>query len=914
MTENITAVSRDEHIVRNAFDFDEYLPLDRDVEDDMEYDYIENEIDGASSSSYEEEEIFVDSTARAQIKLDTVPENEDVEYHDEEVSETEVFWEEVSESVYFESDDVVDEYIIEEPETRSDMIARVRNILKDDTNNHGDGSEVDSSSRCSSSSGEGSSVPPVDFDLGSYEEAELHSPDEEEEEPEDYEKACRVMIAFVYPHLDPVTMLHGCDLQNLYTNLKQQYLHLLRNKPKAIKTDSNNPELLDEERVIIKDDDVNEFTELSINSYSDSDRNFVSPEPIPDDAEFEDANKIPAVGHSNSASEIASHSGSEQVATASTPPVQKWLDRDADDPEDFEYACRRLCHCMYDQNDPDYDVDTMFLRSTPVDLYKYLKHHYWYLVHTNQLDKNALHRNDSNERVEEGEEEKQLDDGVKTVEESTTVNINLSNLNLATDEVRKSRNDEVYYSPSNRTESLRSLFSTRTENSERSKKGEIEKSLENKNKNIEIPKDELFIKYGQPLVTEKIENNEDDDIPSCSDENKTQMQRSEDINELLIVEESRLPSRKGSFDHNETSDNFDDTEESVQDEIIQNSLNNSTTSSFTEKESEEIDMNGPCGNSYSSFREEYSKEYNDMLARHKNGEDIDESRLRGEKLTEDKIQDIEQSFDQEKPLTHEHEGRTEICLSNDSASKVTPIDISEQEMSLSVGDVANSNEKSNVISIVDQSMSFGDITTDFKTGRDDRSEGEHKLIIEEDSSIEKNSSSLSLNDLQDVRSELQIAHNQGHGPKTAVKDPKELEWRNKKIQEDLKSIIKETEEVELHQSISSEIVAALNASSLKTAFTKKFYHPIQHDHIYYPSVAKAVHNFSLVEEAEKVFRNEFSFELSTALRTIASSRMTKDANEVDENDISIREATVTVVLDDRIEAGSNEEAMRSKMI
>ena len=93
--------------------------------------------------------------------------------------------------------------------------------------------------------------------------------------------------------------------------------------------------------------------------------------------------KISAIKQLNSITGISNR----QCNNNSAPKIERWLERDADDPEDYEHACRLLCQFMYDGSDPAYNVDTMLRRSTPRDLYQHLKHHYWYLVHTKQVHK-----------------------------------------------------------------------------------------------------------------------------------------------------------------------------------------------------------------------------------------------------------------------------------------------------------------------------------------------------------------------------------------------------------------------------------------------------------------------------------------------------------------------------------------------
>merc|ERR1712196_137089 len=107
--------------------------------------------------------------------------------------------EEVSESLHVEKEDTHNDDTSEELKTKSDMLANVRNMLGIKKSNQDDSSFVDGSSQCSSASDElsggDSSVLPLDYDMGSYGSSELHASDEEDEKPDDYEEACRVMIA-----------------------------------------------------------------------------------------------------------------------------------------------------------------------------------------------------------------------------------------------------------------------------------------------------------------------------------------------------------------------------------------------------------------------------------------------------------------------------------------------------------------------------------------------------------------------------------------------------------------------------------------------------------------------------------------------------------------------------------------------
>jgi hypothetical protein len=67
------------------------------------------------------------------------------------------------------------------------------------------------------------------------------------------------------------------------------------------------------------------------------------------------------------------------------------LERDADDTNDYEFGCRKLIQIIYDDDDEEHHPDVMLRRTSPRELYRYLKQQYWYLVHTGQLEEDALH-------------------------------------------------------------------------------------------------------------------------------------------------------------------------------------------------------------------------------------------------------------------------------------------------------------------------------------------------------------------------------------------------------------------------------------------------------------------------------------------------------------------------------------------
>ncbi len=582
MTDNIASVIGDRNEMLNSFDyFDQFIKSKSESDEEIVEEFIEEVIEEVddSSSSYYEEEIIDDPLARTSIRLDTLHEKEE----EEDYSESDALWEDVSESFHCESDvsrsfnsgkASSKKSPIEELKNNSDMLARVRELIN--SNKLDEGSMVESES--DSDGGGSSSVLPLDFDMGSDDDDEPDSSDEEEDEPEDYEQACREMIATVHPNLDPKTMLHGCDVQNLYTNLRHQYRHMVRTSKK----DLLKSESMESEPAIIEDDDPDEdlddapgdesddgfdedpsasdFVELSFKSNSERHPDIVSPEPVVNNLKVEDTNKSSVAEQFSYVSQVDNYVSSKQIAAKEPPKIEKWFHRNNDDPEDFEYACRLLCAYMYDPNDPDYDIDTMLQRSTsPQALYRYLKPNYWYLAHSNQLDEHGYYISN-----ESPEEEEQLEDAKKEV---------------AAEE----------QASSNKVEALRSFFANRNQLSEGSKmsggskRSEGSRTLLEQNnsesaiKDIEMHEEKTSDQFDEPVLMDVNESTED----ACEDSQNDEME-AEDEN--VAMEVSSLGD-----DQSETSYISDDSEERSEDSYSQNSMDDSNSYSSSENDNISVD-------------------------------------------------------------------------------------------------------------------------------------------------------------------------------------------------------------------------------------------------------------------------------------------------------------------------------------
>ena len=621
--------------------------------------------------------------------------------------------------------------------------------------------------------------------------------------------------------------------------------------------------------------------------------------------------------------------------------VEKWLERDADDPDDYDDAVRRLNRTIYGDNDPDHDVDTMLRRSSLKDLYTYLKQHYWYLVHTNQLDENALMKNHQD-----------LNDNNN--KSNHISNQRMSNEREAIEEFllsRSSSNRVVNYSKNDNLP--KSTSASRIHPKE-------------ENYDVELSSESNEARFSSN--EESFAGNTDD----CYDE-----PRSPRVDESDTV-------RRGSYkreilhEFNESDSEFDSDSDSefeseYEDYVLDNEHSVGRENIISEDHSD---------SSYDSLREErfalYTKEYNKALAKQEEGGAVDEDRLYllelavrdrlGEELTNDEQleleefdlgENLEQAVEDESPSLSTEERssptatnnlREQICCNHDTTNCASYEYEGDQSMSMGdfvefnnarymTGATISANDKSykettsgeNSLSMADLYMSKRDHGRSDITAPDTKTVCEEKCNRQQDIPLSmigntsgistgsscnhtselndqhvgnNNNSVISLNQLREIKTDLEMIHKNNAFEyrckplKIPVNDPKELEWRKKKIEEDIQSIIEKAEEKEIKDVIDTEVVFALKSSALKLALTKKYFDSFEKNFVYYPSVAKALYDFPLIEEAEMILRDEISFDIATALCTIAASHIkSDDTNGVDENDDFIKKATVSVILD-----------------
>lgn len=259
----------------------------------------------------------------------------------------------------------------------------------------------------------------VDFDLGSYQEAMSFS--SQESAPTDLEQSCRDLIAIVSPRkssVDADDMIKRCDLPNLYKILKQQHKHMMRDRASNVADNISNSdsqqnwESFQEQLSPFSNESQADWVHSSSNQLAKWNEQNTEDEnddpwgfnhapqlPTTNDIPFHNANILPiSISPSILNSEIRncppssnadnriSPDSSTEMEIENHPPIEKWLERYADDPDDYETACQDLIAVLYKESE-DHDIATMLRRMKPQDLYRYLKNQFWYLQHTNQIGK-----------------------------------------------------------------------------------------------------------------------------------------------------------------------------------------------------------------------------------------------------------------------------------------------------------------------------------------------------------------------------------------------------------------------------------------------------------------------------------------------------------------------------------------------
>lgn len=104
----------------------------------------------------------------------------------------------------------------------------------------------------------------------------------------------------------------------------------------------------------------------------------------------------------------------------------------------------------------------------------------------------------------------------------------------------------------------------------------------------------------------------------------------------------------------------------------------------------------------------------------------------------------------------------------------------------------------------------------------------------------------------------------------------EREKLDKLLEEDLTTLIKEAEEIELEEPFEEEAVEALRRGARSVAYKKKYYDVFKDQFIYFPSVIKVMVDYTLIEEAEKHYfdeEDEFPLLYSAALRAVAANKL-----------------------------------------
>jgi hypothetical protein len=114
----------------------------------------------------------------------------------------------------------------------------------------------------------------------------------------------------------------------------------------------------------------------------------------------------------------------------------------------------------------------------------------------------------------------------------------------------------------------------------------------------------------------------------------------------------------------------------------------------------------------------------------------------------------------------------------------------------------------------------------------------------------------------------------------------EKEKRKAMIEEELTNIINVlTERTRLEDEMEPEAIAALKKAALIVVYRKKYYDVFKDKFILFPTVAAALINYALIEEAEKYYYeddDEFPMEYTKALRSVAFMLGVDESDDVDE--------------------------------
>eukprot|EP00339_Tiarina_fusa_P027593 CAMPEP_0117009978 /NCGR_PEP_ID=MMETSP0472-20121206/8918_1 /TAXON_ID=693140 ORGANISM="Tiarina fusus, Strain LIS" /NCGR_SAMPLE_ID=MMETSP0472 /ASSEMBLY_ACC=CAM_ASM_000603 /LENGTH=314 /DNA_ID=CAMNT_0004712407 /DNA_START=320 /DNA_END=1265 /DNA_ORIENTATION=+ len=122
----------------------------------------------------------------------------------------------------------------------------------------------------------------------------------------------------------------------------------------------------------------------------------------------------------------------------------------------------------------------------------------------------------------------------------------------------------------------------------------------------------------------------------------------------------------------------------------------------------------------------------------------------------------------------------------------------------------------------------------------------------------------------------------------AAEEEAERAKRKKMIDEELDLILKKAlEELEDEDEFEPEAVEALKLAAAKITYLKKYYDVMRDEVIYFPSVAKCIINYTLMEEAEPHYfdeDDEFPADYSGALREVATGIIGEEDDDAPDED------------------------------
>jgi hypothetical protein len=526
----------------------------------------------------------------------------------------------------------------------------------------------------------------------------------------------------------------------------------------------------------------------------------------------------------------------EVIDEDAEPSIEKWLERNDDDPEDFELGCRKLIPILYKGHE-DRDPDTMLRRaSKPEELYRYLKNQQWYLVHNGELDENAV-----------------ADESKSELAESQASIDNTLSARLAQDshlqtEATQTKGDVT---------AATAVHSNKTDQ----KSNPVEEEM--------APVSAMAHQDDPDMWTEELAGATSMalQLPNATGHTSGSLSRTDS------TRSSKYGASLGSLSWSNmvaTSDDDDDF---------------SSVDSGTSSKLEWSSKAAPDTSDHSITNREAKRSLLESMSNHDNLGDKEE--FYADDQTDSSEQEDEQDIESDDLDENGTEGenmnvKREIS-NNGNLERKKPrysdeLDaMSETEINHQPSRSGESNTEAYPSSTDRDSMLYATLSDD-----DDHSFGNSVNPQYSGDTGDRSglpSAEAAMSPLTPDHSAPETGHGIAHGNHTVRKAKRE-----KLLKEELDAIIKQTEEEQLGEPFEPEAVHALKVAAAKVSYLKMYYDVLKNEFIYLPPVAKTIINYSLLDEAENHYfdeEDEFPVEYSEALRSIATLFLQDDYLDYD---------------------------------